>query len=590
MSKHNNLNKTRIELGEEIRKIVQEITDIEENSSQNKGPKQLNLNPYREGLEDKVKELEYAKISCLFIGPFNSGKSTIINALIRQDLLPMGVTSTTAIPTVVKFINKDEQIKVLVYKQNSQRDELTFQEFKNEYTLNSAKKNKSNHSETDPENTPSYAEFYCYTEVLPQCLELIDTPGTNNHAKSDEEEILYSYIRDSHVIIFVVDAGYICYEQDKSWIQELSEIQKDLNTQQSKSIFYLINKWEQLTGYDDEEKRESVVKEIIDKFYGYLDEEQKKNVHKVFFKKDREKDIYKKLDIENFEKILIDCFEENLLYILKQVIFSTTDILKELKSLCQEELYELQDKLNTLGDKDNLIQAYIDSIKNSFKCSKEYKKLSSKRNNNASDKNSQLKPLTNFLDDQIEYRQKNEEEIIKNIENLKRVEELKSSCDLALQELQRNNDSFGYAASQENEENNWPENFRSIIGIIICIVLLISLFIIVSLVAVKYLDIVLTPFLVLPLVFSVFVIVVFLAVFLKQQISNGKPKQRELIINNEELPDLEIDDLLGSIYNNRNLYIGEKQKIKKLLDNICDLLDQMSQENEKLKHPTSWKA
>src|ERR671934_115081 len=37
------------------------------------------------------------------VGEFKRGKSTLINALLGEDVLPTGITSVTAVPTLVRF-------------------------------------------------------------------------------------------------------------------------------------------------------------------------------------------------------------------------------------------------------------------------------------------------------------------------------------------------------------------------------------------------------------------------------------------------------------------------------------------------------
>lgn len=64
--------------------------------------------------EDKIDrwilQLQNPEFPVAFLGNFSAGKSTIINALILQDLLPEGVTSTTAVPTIIKKGTEDKGI------------------------------------------------------------------------------------------------------------------------------------------------------------------------------------------------------------------------------------------------------------------------------------------------------------------------------------------------------------------------------------------------------------------------------------------------------------------------------------------------
>jgi Dynamin family len=48
-------------------------------------------------------EVADALVYVVVIGEFKRGKSTLINALLGEDVLPTGVTPVTAVPTLVRF-------------------------------------------------------------------------------------------------------------------------------------------------------------------------------------------------------------------------------------------------------------------------------------------------------------------------------------------------------------------------------------------------------------------------------------------------------------------------------------------------------
>lgn len=61
-------------------------------------------------------KLREEKFAVAFFGSFTSGKSTLINAILHQELLPEGVKSTTAFPTLIK---KGERDIATIYYLNS---------------------------------------------------------------------------------------------------------------------------------------------------------------------------------------------------------------------------------------------------------------------------------------------------------------------------------------------------------------------------------------------------------------------------------------------------------------------------------------
>jgi GTPase Era involved in 16S rRNA processing len=60
--------------------------------------------------ESWVARLEQAEFPVAFFGSFSAGKSTIINAILRREVLPESVKSTTAFPTVIRRGARDEAV------------------------------------------------------------------------------------------------------------------------------------------------------------------------------------------------------------------------------------------------------------------------------------------------------------------------------------------------------------------------------------------------------------------------------------------------------------------------------------------------
>ena len=267
-------------------------------------------------LQDSIKKLLNIdnQFRFLIIGDFNSGKSTILNAFFEKNLLPMGATATTAIPTVVKY---GEQEEVIVYKKDGKEERLSFEQYKKKYTLNSKEvKNQIKKVFKSVENWINlldYAEFYCPIEVLSRGLEFIDTAGFN--FTEGENKKTFSYIQQSHAILFVLSADKAFTKQEKDCLESLlgtrqeiedSENQLQLTPSENKSskkrnirqvrpIFYLINKWEIIEECD----REDIHEDFVDTFCKCLDinedEAEKMWGNAVF-------DVYAKTALENLNQ------------------------------------------------------------------------------------------------------------------------------------------------------------------------------------------------------------------------------------------------------------------------------------------------
>jgi hypothetical protein len=122
----------RLWFADQLDQIRQTLVTSEKQAAEASG--KLALSALIDNLRREVDKLKNAKFRFLIIGDFNRGKSSILNVLFGQELLPMGVTPTTSIPT---FIQYGEQAKVIVYKKDGTQESMGLKEYQQKYTFNS---------------------------------------------------------------------------------------------------------------------------------------------------------------------------------------------------------------------------------------------------------------------------------------------------------------------------------------------------------------------------------------------------------------------------------------------------------------------
>lgn len=114
-------------------------------------------------LDDTARRLDHAQLRVLVLGEIKQGKSTLINALLGEPLLPSGVTPTTG--AVVQIV-RDEQLGRFLVAPDGARKPLEPDHF------SQLARGKEAHVGTLLVTTSS--------EHLPPGVELIDTPGIND--------------------------------------------------------------------------------------------------------------------------------------------------------------------------------------------------------------------------------------------------------------------------------------------------------------------------------------------------------------------------------------------------------------------------
>lgn len=134
--------------------------------------------------------LKDPKIFVTLVGETSSGKSTLINAVLKEQLLPTSSRPTTGTVTQVQFTNSKE---------------IQFFAINRDASLESLDQEKFNYLSKTPDNEL----LRLYVEVSAPRNEFIginifDTPGYNS-LLSKHEEVLSEFIPQSDIIIFLVN-------------------------------------------------------------------------------------------------------------------------------------------------------------------------------------------------------------------------------------------------------------------------------------------------------------------------------------------------------------------------------------------------
>jgi small GTP-binding protein len=178
-----------------------------------------------------VKKLEEDRFHLVVVGEFNHGKSTFVNALLGESVLPTGVTPTTAAIHHLKYTEKPE---ATIVHQSGKRTSISYEE-----TRKFAVGGGSSADEVD------YLEVGYPAPLLKERILLVDTPGVND-LSLQRADITYSYIPRADAVLFLLDAGQILKESERQFLNE-----KLLKASRDKIVF-VITKWDILN--EDEQK------------------------------------------------------------------------------------------------------------------------------------------------------------------------------------------------------------------------------------------------------------------------------------------------------------------------------------------------
>ena len=169
----------------------------------------------------------------LVMGEFSAGKSTMINALIGEPILPERALTATAIITEIKY---GETKKAVIYpikgkwKGGDEPFEVPVTELRKYLLINHNFKNESSEAAGyDDSNTMEgnviaspfeRAEVFMPIEILKDGVEIIDSPGLNDPASHGD--ITHKYLPNVHAIIYCVNGLRAYSQSEKVVIEDLA--------------------------------------------------------------------------------------------------------------------------------------------------------------------------------------------------------------------------------------------------------------------------------------------------------------------------------------------------------------------------------
>ncbi|MDQ1909060.1 dynamin family protein [Paenibacillus sp. GD4] len=158
-------------------------------------------------LEELRSELYDDFCTVVVLGEFKRGKSTFVNALLGEELLPVDVTPTTA---TINAIHYGEQSGLAVYKQDGsvEREELSAEALR-KYSVDGA---------ANPEEV-RYLKITMPAPLLQPNVVLVDTPGVDD-LNRQRAEVTYQFIPKADVCIFLLDAVSPVKRSEKDFLTD----------------------------------------------------------------------------------------------------------------------------------------------------------------------------------------------------------------------------------------------------------------------------------------------------------------------------------------------------------------------------------
>jgi GTPase SAR1 family protein len=299
-----------------------------------------------EDLREKVRENTF---NLVVVGQFKRGKTSLINALLGADILPVSVVPLTSIVTIMTY---GEALRIKVYFNDGKVAEIKPESLAAYVTEKGNPKNEKGVHEV----VITFPSRY-----LKDGVRLIDTPGVGSIYQHNTD-VAYQYLPKSDAALFLLSVDQPLGKAELDFLQDVKEY--------SNKIFFLLNKADYLCEDDLRESIEFSRNVLCDAMGSEVklfpisarlalegstartDELFKKSLLPVFT------DELHKFLMEEKGNVLISSAANNLLRILSQ---TKLELGLEQKSLTTP-LDELREKLKAFEDK----KGEVEQVKKDF--------------------------------------------------------------------------------------------------------------------------------------------------------------------------------------------------------------------------------
>ncbi|MGA7342126.1 MAG: dynamin family protein [Terracidiphilus sp.] len=165
---------------------------------------------YRSRIASFASRLEDNHLEVALFGRVNCGKSSLLNALLGTDVLPVGVNPITAVPTRLQY---GASLRAAVAYAGGRNEEVPIEEFRN---LVSEVGNPGN------ERNVIRAVVEIPSPRLSQGIVLVDTPGLGSLARRGAAETM-AYLPDCDLALVMIDGGSTLNDEDLGTLRLLYE-------------------------------------------------------------------------------------------------------------------------------------------------------------------------------------------------------------------------------------------------------------------------------------------------------------------------------------------------------------------------------
>ena len=150
------------------------------------------------------KKLQSQRFRIAVVGEFSRGKSTLINALVGEEIQPVRAIACNRTITVLKH---GLQKRIVCHYTNGRQDNISYDQYKVLVTISKETARDDRSDEFGGSEIEEIIFEHPNLELCKNGVELVDSPGLNEHPH--RAAITQKLLKDTDAVIFITNASQI---------------------------------------------------------------------------------------------------------------------------------------------------------------------------------------------------------------------------------------------------------------------------------------------------------------------------------------------------------------------------------------------
>jgi tRNA U34 5-carboxymethylaminomethyl modifying GTPase MnmE/TrmE/uncharacterized tellurite resistance protein B-like protein len=211
-----------------------------------------------EGLAKIQAKLDSQRFRVAIVGEFSQGKSTLLNALLGEEIQPVRAIPCSGTVTVLRH---GEKQRVIARYRDGREEEIPFEQYQERAAI-SEDAALSNREEALASDLVELVLEHPGLELCRQGVELVDSPGLNEHP--ERSDVTRQLLKNVDAVIFLANASRPLTQGERELLQELrAKLNAGNSDAPAENLFVVVNFMDLLRREKDQQQVQQLFKNFL---------------------------------------------------------------------------------------------------------------------------------------------------------------------------------------------------------------------------------------------------------------------------------------------------------------------------------------